>query len=258
MLDAEDVDLEDVAGGGGVDGDRAGEGVDEGAVDGLEVCERRGGGDLCAAGVEAGEVDGVAGVDGEARWQGGVPAGVCGLSGERVFGHELDLHRHLEFNESVAGEAADANGGADVAAGFAEEREEEVAGAVDNLGRVGEAGDGVDVAVDGEDAADLVERAEVLLQDGELEEGAAAGGCVGFVNGFVETHGAGEDAVPGGLRDDTAEVDDAAGGFGRGVVAAGCGRGWQLEAEGGEGGVDVHDEGYCSMQIFCGLRRVFG
>ncbi len=82
--DAEDVDLEDVTVGGAMDGYGAGEGVDDAAVDGLEVVEGGGGGDLRAAGVEAGEVDGVAGVDGEARRQGGVPAGVRGFGGEGV------------------------------------------------------------------------------------------------------------------------------------------------------------------------------
>ncbi len=60
VADGEDVDLEDVAGLGVVDGDGTGEGVDEAAVDVGEGFECDGGCDLCSAGVDALEVDGVA------------------------------------------------------------------------------------------------------------------------------------------------------------------------------------------------------
>ncbi len=87
VADGEDVDLEDVAGLGIVDGDGAGEGVDKAAIDVGEGFECGGGGDLGAAGVDALEVDGVSGGDGEARRDGSVPTGVGGGGGEVMGGH---------------------------------------------------------------------------------------------------------------------------------------------------------------------------
>ena len=87
VLGVENVDLEDVAGFGGIDIDGASEGVDEGAVD-LQVMFRgHDGMDLGAAGVDASDLDGVAGGDMEARREGAVPDGVGGMGGEGVDEH---------------------------------------------------------------------------------------------------------------------------------------------------------------------------
>ena len=108
--DVKDIDLEGVAGLGVVDVDGAGEGVDAGTVDGEEVVEGGMGGDLGAGGVNALEVNGVAGGDGEARREGGVPEGVGGFGGEDVGGHGwvlkrgVDFDNHLELDEGVAGQ----------------------------------------------------------------------------------------------------------------------------------------------------------
>ncbi len=82
-----DIDLEDVAGLCAGDGDGASESVDEAAVDVLELVDRHGGVDLCAAGVLTFKVDGVARRDSEARRERGVPAGVGGGGSEGV-GHK--------------------------------------------------------------------------------------------------------------------------------------------------------------------------
>lgn len=68
-----------------------------------------------------------------------------------------DFDDHLEFDEGVAWERADSDGGADVFAGFAEDLDEEIGCAIDDFGRVREAGDGCDIAVDADDALDGVE-----------------------------------------------------------------------------------------------------
>jgi len=78
-----------------------------------------------------------------------------------------DADGHLEFDEGVAREGADADGGADVAAGFAEELDEEVGSTVDDGGGVGEAGSGVDVAIDGEDFGDVVDGAVEATGSGD-------------------------------------------------------------------------------------------
>ena len=106
-----------------------------------------------------------------------------------------DADGHLEFDEGVARESVDADGGTDVASGFAEELDEEVGSTVDDGGGVGEAGSGVDVAIDGEDFGDVVEGAEFTFEDGELGEGAGAGGGIAFVDGAVEATGSGDGAV---------------------------------------------------------------
>jgi hypothetical protein len=72
-----------------------------------------------------------------------------------------------------------------MAAGVAKDLDEEVGVAVDDFGWVGEAGCGVDVAVDGEDLGDGVEGAEVFAKDGEVGEAAGAGGLVAILDGGV-------------------------------------------------------------------------
>ncbi len=136
----------------------------------------------------------------------------------------------MQFYEGVAWESADADGGADVAAGFAEERDEEVGCAVNDGGRIGEAGCGVDVAVDGEDFGDGVEGAKLALKDGELRESAGAGGGVAFVDGAICAGLAGDDAVRAG-GDDAGEIRDGADALEGDVVAAGRWWRWKSEIE---------------------------
>ena len=144
---------------------------------------------------------------------------------------------------ALRGSAGDADGGADVAAGFAEDFDEEVRGAVDHGWGIGEAGDGVDVAVDGDDRFYGVERAEMAFEDGEMHEGAGAGGGVGFGDGFVGTGSAGDDAV-GTDGDYAGEVDHVADCFCGDIVSAGRGKRRQgdsklLQASFCSGGHDI-------------------
>jgi hypothetical protein len=108
----------------------------------------------------------------------------------------------LQLNEGVAGQGGDADGSADMAAGIAENFYKQVGRTVDCFWRIGEACDGIHLAVDGHDAFDGVERTEVLLQDGELRESAESRGGVAFFNGSVETDGASYQAR--GIRGDYA------------------------------------------------------
>ena len=134
----------------------------------------------------------------------------------------MDPDEHLKFDEGVAREGVDANGGADVLAVVAEELDEKIGGTVDNGGGAVEAGDAVDIAVDGDDFGDGVEGAEFAFEDGELGEGAGAGGVVAIGDGAILPDGAGDDA--GSIRgDDAGEIDDVADTLGRKVVAAGVG-----------------------------------
>lgn len=82
------IDLQDVAGLGAFDPDRAGEGVDASAVDGEILFGGHPGTYLAAAGVDALEIDGVPGLDSEAWRECAVPNGVGGLSGQGVGGHD--------------------------------------------------------------------------------------------------------------------------------------------------------------------------
>ena len=132
---------EHVAGLRAVDRDRPGERVDAGAVDLLRCRRPSSPGCTCAPlASTALEVDGVAGGDRQARREVAIPARVRGRGAERVCSLTAISHRHLQLDQRVARQAADADGRADVAAGLAEDLEEEVGGAVDDLGRVGEAG----------------------------------------------------------------------------------------------------------------------
>ena len=113
-----------------------------------------------------------------------------------------------------------------MAASFAEDGDEEVGGAVDDLRGIREAGSGADVAVDADDAADEVERAEVVAEDGELSQSAALGGGVTLFDGGGISGAASDDA---GFvrRDDAGKIDERADCPGWEIVAAGCGKVWQ-------------------------------
>ena len=87
MARIEDVDLKNVAGLGSADENRSGERVNAVAVDGKQVGERGAAFDLAAAGLDALEVNSVAGSDLEARRQSAVPAGMGGLGNQRMLGH---------------------------------------------------------------------------------------------------------------------------------------------------------------------------
>ncbi len=135
----------------------------------------------------------------------------------------------MQLDQGVAGESAYTDGGADVAACFPEESDEEVGCAVDDGGGIGEACCGVYVAIDGEDLCDGVECAEFALEDGELREGAGAGGDVTLVDGAVCAGLAGDDAA-GASGDDSGEITDGADALEGYVVAAGCWRDGESKA----------------------------
>jgi hypothetical protein len=149
----------------------------------------------------------------------------------------MQADRHLAFDETVAGEGGDADGGANVAAGFAKDLDEEVGVAIDDFGWVDEARRCVDVAVDGDNLGYAVEGAKVVTEDGEMGERAASCGVVAGFDVSVGGCSAGQDpAVFGG--DDAGEVDDLADGLGGDVVAAqhvGVGQGYAEDEELGFG-----------------------
>jgi hypothetical protein len=140
----------------------------------------------------------------------------------------FDVDGHLQLDESVARESADAYGGANVAACFAEESNEEIGCAVDDGGGIGEAGCGVDVAVDGEDFCDGVEGAEFALENGELRESTGAGRGVAIFNAAICAGLAGDDAFRAG-GDDAGEIRDGTDALEGDVVAAG--RWWRWKSE---------------------------
>ena len=125
----------------------------------------------------------------------------------------FDLDGHLNFDQSIAGKRADADGGTDVSTGLAKDGDKEIGGAVDDAGRVGEARDCADVTVNADDAANEIERSEVSAKDGKLGESAALSGGIAVFDGSIFAGAARDDA---GFvdRDDACKVDDLANGFG--------------------------------------------
>ena len=237
--DFEHVDLEDVAGFGAVDEDGTGEGVNAGAVDGKIFGEVHLGMDLRAARVEALHMNRVAGIDAQARREGAVPDGMRGIGGKGVLLHLVHGAPESEWSTStvICSSTRALRGRADTPMAartwrpaFAEKFDEKIGGAVDDLGRIRKAGDGVDVAVDGDDGFDCVERAEVLAQHSQLRECAGARGVVSFFNGSIRTRGACDDAR--GVRGDYAREEnqraDRAGGQ---IIAARGRQGRQGDAE---------------------------
>ena len=151
----------------------------------------------------------------------------------------MNADAHLDFNDGVAGQGADAYCGADVLACFSEELHEEVRDAVDDRWGIFEAGDGVDVAVDGDDFCNGIKRAEFTLEHGELREGAGTRGVVAVSHAAVEPDSAGHD-TGGVCGDDAGEEDEIAYALGGEVVAAGRGRRRQRDVESFELGFRRH------------------
>ena len=99
MARGEDFNFEHIAGLRAIDPDGAGEGVNAGAVDGEEFGDGHAGAHLAAAGIDALDLDFVAGLDVQARLQRAVPNGVSGFGCERVFHYDsFDFHGHLNLD----------------------------------------------------------------------------------------------------------------------------------------------------------------
>ena len=135
----------------------------------------------------------------------------------------LNLHGHLNFNEGVARQSRNANGGADVAACIAKNLHEQIGSAIDDFGRILEAGDGVDVAIDADNGLDGVEQAEVTAKYGELSKSTGSGSGVAFLDRAVQSQHAGDDA--GSIRrNDAGKKHDVADRASGDVIAAGSRR----------------------------------
>ncbi len=120
-----------------------------------------------------------------------------------------------------------------MAAGFAEDCHKQIGGAVDDGGRVGESVSGVDIAVDGDDFGNAVQRAMCVFENRKLRKRAGAGGGIALFDGAVAASGAGDKAIwPG--RDDSGQIKDGADLLGRTIRAAERRDGWQLITERGE------------------------
>jgi hypothetical protein len=163
------------------------------------------------------------------------------LAGASAFWHSSGFENHVEFDDGVEGKGVDADGGAGVFAGFAEEAMEELAGAVGDYGLFGEIVGGLDEDAESDDAGDFGEIAvEFGGGDGEGVDDALGGGGLGEFDGDVGGDFAGgeEGAVAEGeLAADEEEVSGADGG----EVGA-DGFGWRGEGmtELGEKVGDVH------------------
>lgn len=145
----------------------------------------------------------------------------------------LDADGHLHFDQSVLGKSIHADGGADVASGFTEDVDEQVGGAVDDRGSFLEAGGGVDITIERDHFGDALERTQLMLENGELNEGAGAGSGVAFFDSAIDPGEAGDEA----LRSDgghTGEIQDFADLLGGDIVAAARRQFGKGESEGGE------------------------
>src|SRR5882762_4187508 len=116
----------------------------------------------------------------------------------------------------------DADGGADVTASVPEDLDEEIGGSIDDRGRVGKAVNGIDVAVDGDDGGNRIQRAGLAQDDGKLGQGTGAGGSVAVFYGAIGSSGPGNDAVSVG-GDYTAQVKHRTHSL-RGEVISACRR----------------------------------
>ncbi len=90
MGETDDLDFENVAGLRTANEHRSGEGVNAATVDAGEIFERDARMDLSASGFDALEVDGVAGIDLEARRERAIPARMRGGGIECVIGHRTE------------------------------------------------------------------------------------------------------------------------------------------------------------------------
>ena len=149
----------------------------------------------------------------------------------------LHLDDEADFDGGVEGEGGRAEGDAGVFAGFAEDLEEEVGGAVDDLGVIGKIGGGIDEALEVHDPADLVEGADFLADDGEAVEDDVFGGGGGTLDGDCIWDLAGDDgAVLDGEA--TGEEEEVAGAD---AVDVGGDRGGDL----GKGETEFVESGFC-------------
>ena len=130
----------------------------------------------------------------------------------------VDEERELDFNRGVERERGNADGGAGVFAGVAEDIDEEVAGAVDDLRLLAETRRARDEAADAHDGADTVEGAVLALQGrqgvygalarafgGVVDRDVVGDGALGHEHAVAERHLAGDEdevaGVDGGARD---------------------------------------------------------
>jgi hypothetical protein len=135
----------------------------------------------------------------------------------------LDADGHLQLDERIAREGVYTDGGADVTAFFFEDSNKKVRGSVQDGWAIGKAWYAIYVAVNGEDFRDVVQRAELAPDYGELCESAGARGDVSLVHGAVRT-GFASDYAFRAHRDNTGKVQDAINTLGRDVISAGPGQ----------------------------------
>jgi hypothetical protein len=108
--------------------------------------------------------------------------------------------------------------------------DEEVGCAIDHFGGIRKPADGVDVAVNADDALDCVERTKMVLQHGQLRERTRSGGGIAFFNRTIEA-GCSGDYTFGPGRDHTGQKDEMADRLYRKIITAGNGRSWESETD---------------------------
>ena len=102
----------------------------------------------------------------------------CGLG-------SVNFDDHLDFDGHAGGEAGDADGAAGMPAAVAEDFDEEVAGAVGDLGMFLEFAGGVDEAEEFDDAGDAVEGTDFGAEGGEQLDGDGACGLAALFDVHV-------------------------------------------------------------------------
>src|SRR5690348_2776606 len=105
----------------------------------------------------------------------------------------FEFGEDFDFGGGVEGEGDGADGGAGVAAGFAEDGDEQVGSAVGDLGLLVEAGGGLDPDADADDAGDFAQVAVAgIFQDGEGVDDAEFRGFLALLDGLRGGDGAGD------------------------------------------------------------------
>src|SRR5687768_1937847 len=154
----------------------------------------------------------------------------------------VDLEDHLDFDGDVEGELEHADGGAGVAAAFAEEVDQQLGGAVDDLRLVVKAGGAVDEAEQLDDAADAVEIAESVLDGSQGVEHDELGGGAALLDIEVLAELADEDALLILNRAVAGDVEQVANLHRADVFADWLARWRQLETEVAQAGFSLrHD-----------------
>jgi len=135
-----------------------------------------------------------------------------------------------------------------MAPSLSEYGKKQIGSAIDNLWRVRESRNRVDVTIDRENASHVAERSKMSLQHSELQQRARTGGSVSLVNRPIQSHRARQNAV-GCLGDNAGKVHDIARGLRRHIVAAR--RRWrgQFQTKLLQRVEWVHRESYFSMQV---------